>query len=697
MGFNIITDYPSWFIFFCLIAGFGYAFGLYYKEKKFQELTGWIIGLMFSFRFLAISILAFLLLSPLLKTIFRKLEKPVIVIAQDNSESLVMGQDSTYYKIQYKENLNKFIDGINDKFDVQTYSFGEKVSSGMNFSFNEKQTDLSSLFDEIETRYSNRNLGAVILASDGLYNKGFNPVYSSGKIKAPVYTIALGDTGIKKDIVLTKVAHNRLAYLGNKFPLEIIFDIRQFKGKSTTLTVSKGKEILFTQKIDISKDNFKSSIPVQIEAKQTGLQHYRVSLSALEDETNLLNNHQEVFIDVLDDRQKVLILAASPHPDLAALKETIEHNQNYEVESYLIDKFDKPFEKYNLIVLHQLPSSLNTASSAILNEISNSNIPLLYILGAQSSLTSFNNLQTGLNISSGLNKFNESEPVLGSSFPLFTLSDETRDFIKQLPVISCPFGNYKVSNSANVLLSQKIGTVETQTPLFIFNQNADRKTGTFAGEGIWKWKLKDFQEHNNHDVFNELISKTVQYLSLKLDKSFFRIINSNNFHENEPLEFDAEVYNESYELLNEPEVSLNIINADNKKFPFTFSKTSTAYHLNAGMFPVGEYKYEAKVKVGEKLYSQKGEFSVSALQVESFNTVADHQLLYSLAKKHEGEMVYPGEFPKLLELINKRQDLKTVSYVEKKLTDLINLKWIFFVLLCLLSFEWLLRKRSGGY
>ncbi|HLC82828.1 MAG TPA: hypothetical protein VJI69_03290, partial [Bacteroidia bacterium] len=195
----------------------------------------------------------------------------------------------------------------------------------------------------------------------------------------------------------------------------------------------------------------------------------------------------------------------------------------------------------------------------------------------------------------------------------------------------------------------------------------------------------------------EFLSKTVQYLSVKVDKSFFKVLGKNNFFENEQIELEAEVYNESYELINEPEVNIVLTNSNNKKFNYTFSKTSNAYRLNAGMMPVGEYKYDAKVKVGEKIYTQRGEFSITALQVELTNTVADHQLLYSLAKKHDGELIYPNQMEQLANKLNSREDIKSVSYSEKKLRDVINLKWIFFLILALLSFEWFMRKRNGAY
>jgi hypothetical protein len=288
-----------------------------------------------------------LLLSPLLKTVFREVEKPVIVIAQDNSESIVVGKDSTFYRTTYKKNLANLSDELSSKYDVRMYSFGEKLkevppgSAGTELNFTEKETDMASFFAEMDTRYSNRNLGAIVFASDGLYNKGQNPVFSSSHIKAPVFTIALGDTNVKRDLILKKVISNKLAYLGNKFPLEIAVNAKQCQGMATTLTVSKGETTLFSQRIELNQTNFNISIPVQLEAKEPGLQRYRVRLSVVPGEISVANNAQDVFIEVLDGREKVLILCDAPHPDVAALKQSIENNQNYEAEVSTLKDFDK--------------------------------------------------------------------------------------------------------------------------------------------------------------------------------------------------------------------------------------------------------------------------------------------------------------------------------------------------------------------
>jgi len=693
---TLVTEYSAWLIILCVALGAIYSLVLYYKDSVFDELSVWIKRAMSFFRFLAVSILAFLLLNPLLKTIFREVEKPIIIVAQDNSESLIIAGDSAYYKGEYRESLSNLIKELSDKYDVKTYSFGNKISDELNFDFNEKQTDISGLFDEIENRYSNRNVGAVLLASDGIYNKGSNPLYASGGLKAPVYTIALGDTAVKKDLIINRVAHNRLAYLGNDFPLEIWIDAKRCKGNRAQLKVLKDGQTLYSKSIVIDRSPFMQGEAVLIEARNTGIQKYTIKLTELEDEVSYENNVQHIYIDVLDDRQKILIVANSPHPDLAAMKNSIEANDNYEVEMFLADDFDKTLKKYNLVVLHQLPSSANEAIR-LLGSIAEENIPVLHILGAQSSMGKFNKLQAGLAITGSKGKFNESQPVVDKVFALFNISDFARNAIRKFPPLLAPFGNYKKSKASVVLFNQKIGMIETEQPLLLFNTVGEKKTGVIAGEGIWRWRMHDYATHGSHQVFDELMSKIIQYLAVKEDKSRFRVTGENSFLENEIIFFDAELYNDNYELINEPDVHIEVINEEGSKFPFVFSKTSKAYRLNAGMLPVGEYSYVARVKTGEKVLLEKGEFSVSAIRLESLNTVADHGLLYNLALRHGGEMLMAGEMSKIPQILAAREDVKPVSHSQMRLKDLINLKWVFFLLFAFIAFEWFLRKRSGAY
>jgi hypothetical protein len=682
-------------IIFCVFAGVAYAAILYYKNKH-NDFSPLLIRTMAFLRFIAIFLIAFLLLSPLLKTITHTNEKPIIIFAQDNSQSVLLNKDSAFYKTEYKEKIEKLIDELGKKYDVKSFNFDDKVREQLQFEYNGKQTDISALLDEMLTRYTNRNIGAIILASDGIFNKGNNPLYVSSKLNAPLYTLALGDTSVRKDLLIQKINFNRIAYLGNSFPVEIIVNANKAKGLSAKLKITHANKEIFNKTIQFNSDQYIETINFTTLAKEAGLQRYTVTISSVNNEITLTNNRKDFFVEVLDTRQKVLILAAAPHPDISAIKQTLESNRNYDVQFALINDFNKPISDLNLIILHQLPSA-NFAITKILSDIQKSNIPILYILGTQSNITQFNAYNSGLNILAKNQNFNEALPFFLTEFSYFTLSDESRKMLNNFPPLSTIYGNYKLAPSVEPFLMQKIGNVVSNQPLILFNQSVGNKNGVITGEGLWKWKLANYAQKNNTEAFDEIISKIIQYLTVKIEKGLFRVMNNHSFNENENIEFDAELYNDSYELVNQADVNLLIINSAGNKFPYEFSKTSNAYHLNAGIFPQGDYKYQAVVKLKNKTLTKNGEFTVMAMDAEYTNTVANHQLLYNLAKNNGGEMIYPSQTEKIADLLQKRDDIKTVQYTQKRFNDLVNLSWIFFIIITLLTAEWFLRKRNGGY
>lgn len=696
MKIQLISEYPLWFSGLCLLTGAAYAFLLYNRDKSLYDVSKNIKILLSSVRFLAVAIIAFLLLGPLLKSWTKTVEKPVIIIAQDNSTSILSNADSVFYQNQYLQVLEKFKSALSEKFEVKQLLFGSNVREENKITYTDKQTDIAALLNDIENRFANRNIGALVLASDGIFNKGLNPIYYNYKLKAPIYTIALGDTVDKKDIILSKIFYNKLAYLGNTFPIEIISEANKCKGCTYQLAIKKNGQVLYTKSIQSDKDYFINTTQVQLEAKEKGLQRYTIVLSRVQGEVTYENNQQDIYIDVLDARQKILLLTSAPHPDIAAIKSAIAKNENYQIEAFTINDFKKTINEYSLIIFYQLPDLSGNGINYIENA-QKASIPILFITGVNTSFALFNKLQLGVSINALPGKINEIQAIKNKNFTLFTINENFNKVYSEFPALTAPFGEIKFSNAYSPLFFQKIGMVETNVPVALFNSQSLPKIGVFIAEGLWKWRLANYARYQNHDAFNEWIQKSVQFLSAKQDKNKFRVFVKNLFNENEAIEFEAELYNDAFELINEPEISLQIFDADKKRYPFSFVKTSNAYRLNAGYLPVGDYSYEASVKLGDKILKQSGKFSVSAIQIEQLQTKANHQVLNALSEKHGGKLFLPQQINDLQNELLNREDILPLAYMEQKLSELIHLKWIFFLILGLLSLEWFMRKHFGSY
>lgn len=694
---NLIFTYSPWLVLLCIGCGLLYAGVLYFKDKRLNELSKTWVRALALMRFLAVTILALLLLEPLFETTKSTSEKPVIAIIQDNSESVVFNKDSLFIKNEYLNSLNKLKSVLSDKYEVVNYGFDDKTYLTDSLQFSGKETNISDAINQINNRYYNRNLGAVILATDGIYNQGSNPFFESKKLKnIPIYTIALGDTTPTKDIWIDNIVNNHLAYRGNDFPAEIIVKASGFNGGKSILKIVKNNTILAQKEVIFNNNEFVATLPFNIEAKALGLQKYTAIIEPLNGEQTKQNNSKDFYVDVLESKQKILVLANAPHPDIAQIKRAIESNKNYEVTTQIIKNFNNKIDAYSLVILHNLPSD-NENIKSLIQGLENKNTPLLFVLGNQTNFNYFNSLKQGLNISNA-NSFSEAQGVVNSKFTLFKFSENLQKKLSKFPPLSVPFSrDFKLTNSSEVLVYQKIGFTQTSYPLIAFDKQNNKKRGFIIGDGIWKWKFFDYLENENNSVFNELITQTIQYLAAKEDKSFFRVYSENMFKENESIFIEAEVYNKSYELDNSSDVSITIKNEAGNEFPFNFSKTSNRYELKAGILPAGSYSFIAKTIINGKENIKTGEFTVTELKSEQLNTVANHQLLFNIADITGGKMYSPNQLNNLQKDIEDREDIVNVIYTKKDVNDLINLKWVFFVLLFLLSLEWFFRKRNGAY
>ncbi|TAK46157.1 MAG: hypothetical protein EPO28_02790 [Saprospiraceae bacterium] len=696
---SLSFQYPAWYLLLCVLLGGAYAAGLYYKDKTFAEHTPWLTRGLSVLRFLAATILAILLLQPLLRSLLTETKKPVVILAQDVSESVGMAFEKGGLK-EYQQAWGALKNDLGRKYEVKEFSFGSSVREGVEFTFDDKVSNISSLLGDVSDLYGNQNLGAVVLATDGIYNEGSSPLYAGAKLNAPVYTVGLGDTLQKKDLVLKRVFHNNIAYLGDKFSVQVDVAARNCAGSTTSLNLAKvvGSETrnLQQMRLNLDRNDFFTTSEFTLDASEAGVQHFRISMTGVAGEVTTANNSKDIFVDVLDARQKILLLANSPNPDISALKQTLEQNKNYEVTTAYINELKANVADFDFVLLHNLPSRTNDAA-AVLNVLDDRKIARMFIVGTQTNLPRFNQVQPVIEIQANMRNTNDVQGAFNPNFSLFTIDEALRNNLPTFNPLTAPFGEFQVKGDAQVLLYQRIGKVDTKYPLLVYGHDGDTKVAVLAAEGVWRWKLFDYLQHQNHDLFGELIGKNFQYTALKADKRRFRVSQSKNiFNENEPVVLDAELYNESYELVNEADVSLKITNSDGRDFNYTFNKTIKAYTLTAGVFPVGNYRYKAQVILNGQNLVYDGKFSVQPIQLEVYETTADHAMLRRLSEAYGGVFYLPNQLSQIGQHLLEK-DIKPVMYSSTHTQPVIHLKWIFFLLLGMLSLEWFLRRYYGGY
>src|SRR5690606_30525867 len=136
-----------------------------------------------------------------------------------------------------------------------------------------------------------------------------------------------------------------------------------------------------------------------------------------------------------------------------------------------------------------------------------------------------------------------------------SVSEEVADFIRNLAPLTGPLGKYSSNGNLQYLLSQRIGNSNTSQPLLGFIKRDNLNNAILTGEGIWRWRLENYKRAENFNAFDELITKTVQYLSIKEDKRKFKAYPSKNrFGQDENIFLNAELYDDAYQPVENAEI-----------------------------------------------------------------------------------------------------------------------------------------------
>ncbi len=692
---RFVSDISIWWLLPWLGISIFIAHFLYSKENWIKELgSRWMLTFK-SLRASGLFLLGVLFIGILFEAISIRVEKPVFITMVDNSSSMKNYKDSATVKLKIQSFNNKLIERFGDKFELHTITVGSEVKSPGRIDFSENTSALSEGFESIHSNFYSRNIGGIAFISDGNFNKGSNPLYSAEKIDlTPIFTVGVGDTTPKKDQYIKNIASNEIAFLKNKFPIEVDLEgIKMGKSNVTVSILNNGKSVA-SQSVNFSNGTYDyKHVSFLLEADKVGYQQYTVSISKAGGEYTYSNNTRNFYIEILDARSKVLLLAGAPHPDVAALKSVIEKDENLDVTSFLVKDWKRDLKKVDLVIYHEPGIQYD---ESLMTLIRDAKIPVLYCVGPNTSNSIIQKLKIGLITPNG-NQFDEVQGKINTGFQKFEVSTELQNSMNYYPPLKTKFGGVTLAAGNDILLFQRIGSIQKNDPMIYFGENQNVKFGVIYGEGIWKWKMNEYIRTSESKNFTELIQKISQFLVVKQNTSALRVTFPKRFTIDEEVEVKAEFYNESMELITKPIIELKLKDEKNKSDKYQFGAVSNFYKLSLGKLKPGKYEWTASCKYNGKSYSKSGVFIVENIQLENIESAADHNLLNQIAKQSNGQFYELKNINQLLNDIAKRKDIAEMSYSEVSFNDLIDYKWLFFLIVLIFGTEWFLRRWFGGY
>ena len=665
---------------------------LLYVSNERQHYGKILTAVLFFIRAFVVAMLVLLFFNPYLKHKNNKIEQATIIIAQDNSKSLILNKDSVFYKKKYPILLDSILNAIEERFVVDKYLFGDKTKEFDTIDFQDNYTDIYDILSNVKKTYYKKNVGALVLLSDGICNKSHLPEHNINSYPFPIYTVTLGDTTNYPDIFIKNVRYNKVCRANTIFPIQVTVNANNSKGKSMEMELYLDNEIIENIEIPINSNSFSKTLDFNINSEDEGVKQIDIKLKSIDKETQNRNNNRRFFVEVVDQQYKLLCLAKSPHPDIASIKNIL--GEHFDTDVVYFNEEIPEISDYDILILHQLPFVGMSNYSSLVEQLElYKDIPILYIIGENTDIEYFNKIQSSVQIRRGaVNSLLDVKPHYNQTFGLFNVDKGILDDINNFPPLSLPHIDVKFNSRNDVMMYMNIMDVETEVPLLSFTNDDERKSAFLLGTGIWRWRLYNYYQKNNFNSLDEIINKSIQYLLTDKDKEL-NVYHKESYLNNEPIVFNAEIKNPSQELINEADLRIRIRNKHNDdSYEYEFLRNDKSYILNIKTMPEGIYTYIAEAEHGGRRYEAKGTFAVVDVGAEAQELVANTGRMQSLSVLTNGKNFNINEINQLVEALYNDDRICSVMREENNYIDLINWKSLFFIILMMISIEWFLRK-----
>lgn len=664
---------------------------LYYFWRKDQNIFSTPVKWsLFGLRTLTLAIIGVLLLGLVFPKKSKRTEPANLFFLIDQSSSMLNYADSS----EVKNLIPKIIESARNRFSGKFLSrfiyFSGEVQPSDSLNFNGASTNLGSGFAHIRDLYINNNMGAIVLVSDGNYNEGVHPRYESEKIKfTPVYSLAVGDTLTKRDAMITNVVANNIAFSGNIFPIKFEAKASKMAGKKLNARLMQGDKVLQEKTFQITDNNAFLEHSFSLEAKGKGIQSFRIELQSEVQEYTLSNNSRTIYVEILDSKRKATIVVGGLHPDAGALQSILQKDQNTDVSIRFLNELQE-IPKTDLLILIDVDFAQNPS---FYKALTNSDTP--YILFVHPNMATAN-LNVGLaGHSPGRADFVNGQ--FNEEFSLIQFSENFKQRLKDWPPVAAPFAR-EMKPVGQPLLYQKVSSIATEKPLMTFSNKGNQKIVYFYGDGIWRWRLLEYNRYQDNQGFEELWDKTLQYLSVKENRDKLRIFPPSRMTVKDELRFRAEFYNDAFQEIVTSQIALNLKDEKGKVVGnYNFSPLTRDYELNIGKLNPGVYRWEALTTFNGVKYLKNGEFIVEDSSLESQDLSANYDVLIELSEYSEGKFYVLKDWEKMLDDIEANDQLSSAQFDEINYANLIDLKWIFVLLVTLVAAEWFLRRWFGSY
>jgi hypothetical protein len=455
---------------------------------------------------------------------------------------------------------------------------------------------------------------------------------------------------------------------------------------NTQVKITSGNATLFTQNVSFSKENSSQVINLTLPANRVGVNSYKAEIVPIENEKNVINNVKNFAVEVIDQKTNVAIVSDIIHPDLGALKKSIEVNEQRQASILNPNEFINQSNDFQLVILYQP----NNSFRLVYDEVEKSKLNTFVISGVNTSWSALNGFQSFYtqNIT---NQTEDFQPLLNPNYSTFIIDDLN---FSDFPPLTSEFGAVKFSVPVETILFKTVNGTQINEPLLATFEVNNRREAILLGEGIWRWRAQTYLDNQSFVEFDNFIGKLVQYLSSNQKKTRLNVSYESFYNGNDDVKISTQYFNKNYEFDANATINITLKNKDtqdSRTFPFILKNTN--YDVDLSGLAAGDYSFTVSVVIEN--ISSSGEFKILDYNVEQQFLNANVTKLQTLATNSQGTTYFIADTKSLIDNLLKDDRFVTIQKSSKNVVPLIDWKFLLAIIALSLSAEWFIRKYNG--
>ena len=522
------------------------------------------------------------------------------------------------------------------------------------------------------------------MLTDGNQTFGEDYVFNAGNPKRSIYPVAVGDTTSYEDLSIDQVNANKYAFLRNKYPLEIFVSYKGTGTVSKAVSITMDGKRVFSENITLTGSDNSKVINALIEASSVGVKYLNVSVTQLEGERNTNNNKKSLAVEVIDEKTNIAIISDILHPDVGALKESLESNEQRSVS--ILKPNAQQLDEIDLFILYQPNSSFES----VYKYIEQKNANTFSLIGPNTDLGFINRVQKQFRVEDGY-PIQEVVPVKNEGFGKFDISENT---FENYPPLDTDVGPIEIDGDHEALLNMRIKGVTMGSPLLTVLVKENNKKILLFGENIWKWRMQSYRDDRNFQNFDSFIGKLVVYLANDRSKERLTLDFESVYEGSNKAIVRASYFDEAFTFDTNASLILRLKNKgtnDTHDIPMLLKKGF--YEADLSDRPPGQYGFTVVVK--NEGQSKSGSFRILDFDVEQQLLATDHFKLQQLAVNNSGALFFADRVEELIDELVADERFKPVQSSNEKVVSLIDFRILLGVIAFTLGLEWFIRKYNG--